>query len=40
VAAEALSVLMSGISGEEAGSTRRVITPTLVERDSVAAPAG
>ncbi|WP_231640818.1 LacI family DNA-binding transcriptional regulator [Nocardiopsis sp. NRRL B-16309] len=40
VAAEALSVLLSVISGEVAGSTRRVITPTLVERDSVAAPAG
>ncbi|RKS08356.1 LacI family transcriptional regulator [Nocardiopsis sp. Huas11] len=40
VAAETLSVLLSVISGEVAGSTRRVITPTLVERGSVAAPAG
>lgn len=38
VATEALDVLLSRISGEGTGSTRRVITPTLVERDSVAPP--
>ena len=38
VATEALDVLLSRISGERTGSTRRVITPTLVERASVAPP--
>ncbi|GAA1466929.1 LacI family DNA-binding transcriptional regulator [Nocardiopsis exhalans] len=41
VAAQTLSVLLARISGEEEEngcSTRRVITPTLVERDSVAPP--
>ncbi|GHC79109.1 LacI family transcriptional regulator [Nocardiopsis terrae] len=40
VASETLNVLMSCISDPEAGSIRRTITPTLVERDSVAAPPG
>ncbi|CAL9617654.1 Lactose operon repressor [Nocardiopsis dassonvillei] len=40
VAAETLGVLLSVISGEGSASTRRVITATLVERDSVAPPAG
>ncbi|WP_204367476.1 LacI family DNA-binding transcriptional regulator [Nocardiopsis valliformis] len=41
VAAETLSVLLASIAGEEEKdgySTRRVIVPTLVERDSVAPP--
>jgi DNA-binding LacI/PurR family transcriptional regulator len=42
VAAETLSVLLASIAGEEEDehgySTRRVIVPTLVERDSVAPP--
>lgn len=38
VAAQALGLLLSGISGEENGTARRVVTPTLVERDSVGAP--
>ncbi len=38
VATETLDVLLSCMSGEPAASTRRTITPTLVERDSVAAP--
>ena len=39
VADETLSVLLSAIAGEETAPTRRVITATLVERDSVAPPA-
>jgi len=33
VAAEALSLLLSGISGERQAE-RRIVTPTLVERES------
>ncbi|WP_199776489.1 LacI family DNA-binding transcriptional regulator [Nocardiopsis sp. SBT366] len=39
VAAEALSLLLSGISGEQQAE-RRIVTPTLVERESVGAPVG
>ncbi|MDT0329350.1 LacI family DNA-binding transcriptional regulator [Nocardiopsis lambiniae] len=38
VAVETLDVLLSRMSGDGSGSTRRTIVPTLVERDSVVAP--
>lgn len=38
VAAETLALLLSQVSGEGGGPTRRIITPRLVERRSVAAP--
>ena len=40
VGTEALAVLLDRVHGVGAGATRRVITPTLIERDSVGAPAG